>query len=222
MKGTVCSSTLPGIVSFFSSTSSWVVQDLREECIKLKKRVFDLERQNQMLSSLFQQKLQLTTGSLPQVGISHSPPLVTPQFPASPSPIIISTHFPPKHLQKQAVQCSLHSGGSPPREGPPGLIGLQLRWGENSLSPLKPGYPPPCRCFPPRWMGSLLVDREGSCLLSPCVGRWVEAELVIISRSPGAPLATALPLLGQGQGWDRVEGTQRLVSRRGQERHLTG
>lgn len=43
-------------------------QDLREECIKLKKRVFDLERQNQMLSALLQQKLQLTTSSLPQVG----------------------------------------------------------------------------------------------------------------------------------------------------------
>ncbi|KAB1270164.1 Nck-associated protein 5-like, partial [Camelus dromedarius] len=42
-------------------------KDLREECIKLKKRVFDLERQNQMLSALFQQKLQLTAGSLPQV-----------------------------------------------------------------------------------------------------------------------------------------------------------
>lgn len=43
------------------------LQDLREECIKLKKRVFDLERQNQALSDLFQQKLQLSAGSLPQV-----------------------------------------------------------------------------------------------------------------------------------------------------------
>ena len=42
--------------------------DLREECIKLKKRVFDLERQNQMLSALLQQKLQLTANPLPQVG----------------------------------------------------------------------------------------------------------------------------------------------------------
>ncbi|XP_010564871.1 PREDICTED: nck-associated protein 5-like [Haliaeetus leucocephalus] len=42
-------------------------KDLREECIKLKKRVFDLERQNQALSDLFQQKLQLSAGSLPQV-----------------------------------------------------------------------------------------------------------------------------------------------------------
>lgn len=42
------------------------LQDLREECIKLKKRVFDLERQNQALSDLFHQKL--TSGSLSQVG----------------------------------------------------------------------------------------------------------------------------------------------------------
>lgn len=62
----------PHLLSFSS------VQDLREECIKLKKRVYDLERQNQLLSALFQQKLQLTTGSLPQV---HTIPL-------SPSPHI--------------------------------------------------------------------------------------------------------------------------------------
>ncbi|XP_034268190.1 nck-associated protein 5-like [Pantherophis guttatus] len=54
-------------------------KDLREECIKLKKRVFDLERQNQALSDLFHRKL--TSGSLSQ----------TPAHPASllssPSPI---------------------------------------------------------------------------------------------------------------------------------------
>ncbi|XP_044277813.1 nck-associated protein 5-like isoform X1 [Varanus komodoensis] len=43
-------------------------KDLREECIKLKKRVFDLERQNQALSDLFHQKL--TSGSLSQLS-SH-------------------------------------------------------------------------------------------------------------------------------------------------------
>lgn len=42
-------------------------KDLREECIKLKKRVFDLEWQNRALSDLYQQKLQVTTGSLPQL-----------------------------------------------------------------------------------------------------------------------------------------------------------
>ncbi|XP_041097438.1 nck-associated protein 5-like isoform X2 [Polyodon spathula] len=41
-------------------------KDLREECIKLKMRVFDLERQNHTLSELFQQRLQGTPGSLVQ------------------------------------------------------------------------------------------------------------------------------------------------------------
>ncbi|XP_033619435.1 nck-associated protein 5-like isoform X2 [Fukomys damarensis] len=58
-------------------------KDLREECIKLKKRVFDLERQNQMLSALFQQKLQLTTGSLSQLPLTPLQPPSEP--PASPS-----------------------------------------------------------------------------------------------------------------------------------------
>ncbi|KAM6112229.1 LOW QUALITY PROTEIN: nck-associated protein 5-like [Phoenicopterus ruber ruber] len=59
-------------------------KDLREECIKLKKRVFDLERQNQALSDLFQQKLQLSAGSLPQLSLHPVPvPLDTP---ASPQP----------------------------------------------------------------------------------------------------------------------------------------
>ncbi|KAM3935637.1 nck-associated protein 5-like isoform 2-T3 [Leptodactylus fuscus] len=41
-------------------------KDLREECIKLKKRVFDLERQNRALSDLFHQKLQRSSGSSPE------------------------------------------------------------------------------------------------------------------------------------------------------------
>ncbi|XP_074932043.1 nck-associated protein 5-like isoform X3 [Phalacrocorax aristotelis] len=59
-------------------------KDLREECIKLKKRVFDLERQNQALSDLFQQKLQLSAGSLPQLPLHPVP--VPPDTPASPQP----------------------------------------------------------------------------------------------------------------------------------------
>ncbi|XP_064408393.1 nck-associated protein 5-like isoform X2 [Latimeria chalumnae] len=47
-------------------------KDLREECIKLKKRVFDLERQNQTLSDLFHQKLQITSGSLAQPSCQSS------------------------------------------------------------------------------------------------------------------------------------------------------
>ncbi|XP_025026334.1 nck-associated protein 5-like isoform X3 [Python bivittatus] len=54
-------------------------KDLREECIKLKKRVFDLERQNQALSDLFHRKL--TSGSLSQ------PPAHPASLLSSPSPI---------------------------------------------------------------------------------------------------------------------------------------
>ncbi|XP_066564264.1 nck-associated protein 5-like isoform X2 [Amia ocellicauda] len=42
-------------------------KDLREECIKLKMRVFDLERQNRTLSELFHQKLHTHPGSLQQL-----------------------------------------------------------------------------------------------------------------------------------------------------------
>nr|DBA32967.1 TPA: hypothetical protein GDO54_000709 [Pyxicephalus adspersus] len=42
-------------------------EDLREECIKLKKRVFDLERQNRALGDLFHQKLQRSSGSSPEL-----------------------------------------------------------------------------------------------------------------------------------------------------------
>lgn len=77
------------------------VQDLREECIKLKKRVFDLERQNQMLSALFQQKLQLTTGSLPQVSTCtyFSCPLLVCFL----LPQVISAIFAHIHTEKQAI-----------------------------------------------------------------------------------------------------------------------
>ncbi|XP_049327698.1 nck-associated protein 5-like [Astyanax mexicanus] len=42
-------------------------KDLREECIKLKMRVFDLERQNKTLSELFTQKLHSTSNPLHQL-----------------------------------------------------------------------------------------------------------------------------------------------------------
>ncbi|XP_029450478.1 nck-associated protein 5-like isoform X2 [Rhinatrema bivittatum] len=44
-------------------------KDLREECLKLKKRVYELERQNRTLSDLFHQKLQIASGSLPQLPV---------------------------------------------------------------------------------------------------------------------------------------------------------
>lgn len=40
-----------------TDVSAVIGQDLREECIKLKMLVFDLERQNRALCELFQQKL---------------------------------------------------------------------------------------------------------------------------------------------------------------------
>ncbi|XP_068777303.1 nck-associated protein 5-like isoform X2 [Struthio camelus] len=101
-------------------------KDLREECIKLKKRVFDLERQNQALSDLFQQKLQLSAGSLPQLP-SHPPP-APPDAPSSPQPGCAEQ--PPALLPL--------GRGAPPREapaeGPPGSAGLGPGPGSGSPS----------------------------------------------------------------------------------------
>nr|XP_030690985.1 nck-associated protein 5-like isoform X1 [Globicephala melas] len=104
-------------------------KDLREECIKLKKRVFDLERQNQMLSALFQQKLQLTAGSLPQI------PLVPLQLPSEPpaSPSLSSAEGPSTSLplgrcagQREVCwEQQLRPGGPvPPAAPPPALEAL--------------------------------------------------------------------------------------------------
>ncbi|XP_067170337.1 nck-associated protein 5-like [Apteryx mantelli] len=105
-------------------------KDLREECIKLKKRVFDLERQNQTLSDLFQQKLQLSTGSLPQLP-SHPPPAPA-DAPSSPQPG--SAEQPPAPLPP--------AGCTPPREataeGPAGSPGLSP--GSPSLDALSPFF----------------------------------------------------------------------------------
>uniref|UniRef100_A0A8D0ES99 NCK associated protein 5 n=1 Tax=Strix occidentalis caurina TaxID=311401 RepID=A0A8D0ES99_STROC len=46
------------VTCFLIFLFSLVLQDLREECIKLKTRVFDLEQQNRTLSVLFQQKVK--------------------------------------------------------------------------------------------------------------------------------------------------------------------
>ncbi|CAK6443471.1 unnamed protein product [Pipistrellus nathusii] len=97
-------------------------KDLREECIKLKKRVFDLERQNQMLSSLFQQKLQLTTGSLPQ------PPSEPPASPSLSSAEGLATSLPLGRCAGQREVCweqQLRPGGpGPPATPPPALDAL--------------------------------------------------------------------------------------------------
>lgn len=60
-------------------------KDLREECIKLKKRVFDLERQNQALSDLFHQKL--TSGSLSQLPVHPASLLSDPSSISQPGTV---------------------------------------------------------------------------------------------------------------------------------------
>lgn len=45
-----------------------VFQDLKEECVKLRTRVFDLEQQNRILSVLFQQRVKMSTIPVSQVG----------------------------------------------------------------------------------------------------------------------------------------------------------
>ncbi|XP_042533686.1 nck-associated protein 5-like [Dipodomys spectabilis] len=105
-------------------------KDLREECIKLKKRVFDLERQNQMLSALFQQKLQLTTGSLPtQIPLTPlqppSEPPASPSLSAAEGP---ATSLPLGRCAGQREVCweqQLRPGGpGPPPAPPPALDAL--------------------------------------------------------------------------------------------------
>uniref|UniRef100_A0A8C7R7I7 Nck-associated protein 5 C-terminal domain-containing protein n=1 Tax=Oncorhynchus mykiss TaxID=8022 RepID=A0A8C7R7I7_ONCMY len=64
-------------------------KDLREECIKLKMRVFDLERQNRTLTELFAQKLHPQESSLQQVQNFGSPPPYPQLSSASlPAPLI--------------------------------------------------------------------------------------------------------------------------------------
>jgi hypothetical protein len=47
----------------------WVnLQDLKEECVKLRTRVFDLEQQNRILNVLFQQWVKTSTDPISQVG----------------------------------------------------------------------------------------------------------------------------------------------------------
>uniref|UniRef100_A0A8C5NJ86 NCK associated protein 5 like n=1 Tax=Junco hyemalis TaxID=40217 RepID=A0A8C5NJ86_JUNHY len=101
-------------------------KDLREECIKLKKRVFELERQNQVLSELFQQKLQLSTGSLPQLPLHPVP--APPDVPVTPQPS--SAEQEPPQL---ALRCSQGDVALSPQVLPP----------VPSASPgLSPGAPP--------------------------------------------------------------------------------
>ncbi|XP_042652884.1 LOW QUALITY PROTEIN: nck-associated protein 5-like [Tyto alba] len=138
-------------------------KDLREECIKLKKRVFDLERQNQALSDLFQQKLQLSTGSLPQLSLHPVP--VPPDAPVSPQPGSAEQPPPPpppsRCLPLPEVTPSVPSGSPGLSPGAPPLDALSpffkkkaqilevLRKLEETdpllgPPPASPGSPEPC------------------------------------------------------------------------------
>lgn len=56
------------ICPFASFLFFWVAQNLKEECVKLRTRVFDLEQQNRILSVLFQQRVKMSTNPITQVG----------------------------------------------------------------------------------------------------------------------------------------------------------
>lgn len=63
-------------------------QDLREECIKLKMLVFDLERQNRALCELFQQKLP----NQPAAHFQVASPVLTRSLPSlfCPGPALLA------------------------------------------------------------------------------------------------------------------------------------
>ncbi|NWR25742.1 NCK5L protein, partial [Emberiza fucata] len=103
-------------------------KDLREECIKLKKRVFELERQNQVLSDLFQQKLQLSTGSLPQMSLSPLCP-----HPKASCVLLCVPRVSPSATRRLSASCSQGDNALSPQVLPPVPSG----------SPgLSPGAPP--------------------------------------------------------------------------------
>ncbi|NXI45818.1 NCK5L protein, partial [Galbula dea] len=154
-------------------------KDLREECIKLKKRVFDLERQNQALSDLFQQKLQLSAGSLPQLLPHLVPvPLDTPASPQSGSAELPPPQLPPGCcIPLPEVTPSVTSGSPGLSPGAPSLDALspffkkkaqilevlrKLEETDPLLGPpqASPSSPEPCAA--PSW--------------PPCAGGWRGTE----------------------------------------------
>nr|XP_033793409.1 nck-associated protein 5-like isoform X3 [Geotrypetes seraphini] len=89
-------------------------KDLREECIKLKKRVYELERQNRTLSDLFHQKFQITSGSLPPLPVHPFQVLSNLSLvPHLDSMEKLSTSLPLGHceMQKQASPEKQQMGG---------------------------------------------------------------------------------------------------------------
>lgn len=56
------------ICPFASFLFFGAAQNLKEECVKLRTRVFDLEQQNRILSVLFQQRVKMSANPITQVG----------------------------------------------------------------------------------------------------------------------------------------------------------
>lgn len=78
-------------------------QDLREECIKLKMLVFDLERQNRALCELFQQKLPNQPAAHLQVASSERRGLYCPACPVT----LLFSRF--SRCRRDRSQSSTHS-----------------------------------------------------------------------------------------------------------------
>ncbi|XP_025068189.1 nck-associated protein 5-like [Alligator sinensis] len=168
-------------------------KDLREECIKLKRRVFDLERQNQTLSDLFQQKLQLAGGALPPLALQPVPAPANP--PAS--PLRCSAENPA--ASPPPGRCVLHRevcGPAPPRvpllarashgSSPAPQVGSEGPWGGGS----GPG-PPALEALSPFFkkkaqiLEVLRKLEETDPLLPACCGRPTQPS----SGSCSTPLA---------------------------------
>ncbi|KAI4544238.1 hypothetical protein MG293_004504 [Ovis ammon polii] len=91
------------------------LQDLREECVKLKTRVFDLEQQNRTLSILFQQRVRPTSDLLQ--GCQLNTKAGTPALKCPGMGIAISGHLCPRSSYSSSElslssTCSEYSSGS--------------------------------------------------------------------------------------------------------------
>nr|XP_023654562.1 nck-associated protein 5-like isoform X1 [Paramormyrops kingsleyae] len=97
-------------------------KDLREECIKLKVRVFDLERQNRALSELLNQKLHSELSP-------HQQASSGPQLEPGPDPLLAGTNRQPESQHETATK----SDGEHTRGNTPGAQGLAVSM--EALSP---------------------------------------------------------------------------------------
>uniref|UniRef100_A0A3Q1LKK7 NCK associated protein 5 n=1 Tax=Bos taurus TaxID=9913 RepID=A0A3Q1LKK7_BOVIN len=91
-------------------------KDLREECVKLKTRVFDLEQQNRTLSILFQQRVRPTSDLLLQ-GCQLNTKAGTPALKCPGTGIAVSGHLCPRSSYSSSElslssTCSEYSSGS--------------------------------------------------------------------------------------------------------------